>query len=116
MAHFMSLYGRERDLDALRAALDDAFLGRGRLALVSGDAGIGKSALASAVAGEAEKRGASVTWGRAWEFADAPPWFPLWPCFRTLGIAFADTHDDASAFRLWESVAVALAKSTGPFV
>src|SRR4051794_2507419 len=113
------LYGREGSLRALRAGLDAAADGRGQVALVSGEAGIGKSALVSAIAAEAEARGATVTWGRAWEFADAPTYFPLWTCLRTLGIdAMADVasdgrtpHDDVHAFRLWESVIAPLAKA-----
>jgi len=80
------LHGRDPGIAALRSLLEGACGGRGRVALISGEAGIGKSALASAIAREAEARGARVTWGRAWEFADAPPYFPVWPCLRSLGI------------------------------
>jgi hypothetical protein len=99
------LRGRAEVLQRLDAALTAALAGRGQVVVVSGEAGIGKSSVASAIAGEAEARGASVTWGRAWEFADAPPYFPLGPCLRALGVAL-DTSDP---FHLWESVAAALA-------
>src|SRR6185436_18617473 len=101
-----ALHGRELPLRALRAGLARAFSGRGMVALVSGEAGIGKSAIVSVIADEAEARGAAVTWGRAWEFADAPPFFPVWPCLRALGIAAGEgsneAHDDGRAFQLWE--------------
>ncbi len=96
------------------AGVDAAFSGRGRVALVSGEAGLGKSATAAVIAAEAEARGAIVTWGRAWEFADAPPYFPLWPCFRALGVSGVDGdrgRDDGTAFHLWEDVAAALARA-----
>src|SRR5437868_175481 len=97
--------GRDRELTLLREALGGALAGRGRLALVTGEAGIGKSALGAAIAEEAEARGATVTWGRAWEYADAPPYFPVRPCLRALAIE----HDlskatEADAFQLWEHV------------
>jgi hypothetical protein len=115
------LHGREVPLGALRTLLEGAFAGRGRVALISGEAGMGKSALAAAIAREAEARGARVTWGRAWEFADAPPYFPVWPCLRTLGIEIGgatsngqspEGHDAGQAFQLWESVVAALARAS----
>ncbi len=107
------LHGRDAALAALRAGLEGALAGRGRLALVSGEAGIGKSAIARAIAGEAEARGAVVTWGHAWEFADAPPYFPVWPCLRALGIAHAvEAHDEGHAFHLWEEVVASLARAS----
>ncbi len=110
------LLGRDVALQALRAGLSAALSGRGTVASISGEAGIGKSALASAIATEAEKRGAVVTWGRAWEFADAPPYFPLWGCFRTLGIDAAQPGgarpSEDGAFHLWEAVVSPLAAAT----
>jgi tetratricopeptide (TPR) repeat protein len=110
------LHGRDAPLAALRAGLDGALAGRGQLALVSGEAGIGKSAIARAIAREAEARGAVVTWGHAWEFADAPPYFPVWPCLRALDIEAGqdalDRHDEAHAFRLWENVLASLARAS----
>jgi hypothetical protein len=83
---------------------------------VSGEAGIGKTAIAAALAHEAELRGAVVIWGRAWEFAAAPPYFPIWPCLRALGISAVDaSHEslqDGDAFHLWETVVVSLARAS----
>lgn len=103
-----ALVGRAAELDALRALVDRAHAGHGALALVRGEAGIGKSALVTALAPEAEARGFAVVVGRAWEFAEAPPYFPLWPCLRALGIDPAA----ATGFALWERVVTALAAAT----
>jgi hypothetical protein len=106
------LHGRQGSLAALRRALEGAKSGRGQLALISGEAGIGKTAIATAIADEALAGGAPVTWGRAWEFADAPPYFPLWPCLRELGLepGAGEPHDERRAFLLWEQVLGALAQ------
>jgi predicted ATPase len=42
--------GREREIEALLLGLEDAFEGRGRLFLLSGEPGIGKSRLADELA------------------------------------------------------------------
>jgi len=107
------LEGRDAALEVLREALAQAARGRGRVVVVTGDAGIGKSTLAAALAGQAEASGAEVVWGRAWEFAEAPPYFPVRAALRGLGI---DPHEatfreEGGAFRLWESVVEALASA-----
>ena len=115
------LHGRDAPLAALRAGLVGAIAGRGQLALVSGEAGIGKSAIARVIAREAEALGVLVTWGHAWEFADAPPYFPVWPCLRALGIDVGKDalhkHDEGHAFHLLENVVASLARasSAAPF-
>jgi tetratricopeptide (TPR) repeat protein len=70
------LVGRERELAALRAALDDAARGHGRLVLVAGEPGIGKSRLADAAARIASDEGFAVLWGRCWEAGGAPAFWP----------------------------------------
>jgi len=105
------LEGREAELVALTAALDDACAGHGRVAVVTGEAGIGKSALVGKLAEAAAGRGVTVLWGRAWEFADAPSYFPLWPCLTALGIATTETRCE-TPFTLWEGVLAALSNAT----
>ena len=116
------MLGREGPTRALRDALASARKGRGALVTITGEAGIGKSALAAAFAEEAEAAGVPVTWGRAWEFADAPPYFPVWPCLRALGLDVPgrdpSRHDDGHAFQLWEAVlgSLASASASAPLV
>jgi tetratricopeptide (TPR) repeat protein len=107
------LLGRDAPLAELRAALDQAADRRGQLVLLSGEPGIGKSALADVVGREAAARGAEVVLGRAWELAEAPPYFPVWPCLRALGIAPPrGASVEADAFHLWERVLEALGRAS----
>jgi tetratricopeptide (TPR) repeat protein len=66
------LIGREREVAELRAALDAALAGDGRVVLLAGEPGIGKTRLASALAGEAASRGVPVWSGRGFEDGSAP--------------------------------------------
>lgn len=68
--------GRESELDALVAALEDAIAGHGRLVLLSGEPGIGKSRLAEELMARARSRGARVIVGRCWEAGGAPAYWP----------------------------------------
>jgi tetratricopeptide (TPR) repeat protein len=68
--------GRERELDQLRLLLEDAFWGRGHVALLSGEPGIGKTRLAAELAAHARGRGAQALAGRCHEGEGAPPYWP----------------------------------------
>ncbi len=68
--------GRQREMDKLNAALDDALSGSGRLVMLVGDPGIGKTRTAQELAAIAEKRGAQVLWGWCYEERGAPPYWP----------------------------------------
>ncbi len=68
--------GRERELQNLRAAVDDAIPGRGRVALLAGEPGIGKTRTAEELAVYARLRGAEALWGRCYESEGAPPYWP----------------------------------------
>lgn len=70
------LFGRERELREIDAALAEAVTGRRRLLLISGEPGIGKTRLAQAAADRAEATGALVLWGRCWEGGGAPAFWP----------------------------------------
>ena len=68
--------GRRQELAALKAALDEALSGQGRLALLVGEPGIGKTRTARELASYAETRGTRVLWGRCYEEEGAPPYWP----------------------------------------
>jgi hypothetical protein len=76
-----TLLGRSRELAALVALLDDASAGRGRAAVVMGDAGIGKTRLVEALADTARDAGFAVAWGRCPD-SEMPPY---WPWTQALG-------------------------------
>jgi DNA-binding SARP family transcriptional activator/tetratricopeptide (TPR) repeat protein len=77
------LLGRERELDALCAGLEDAIGGQGRLFLVSGEPGIGKSRLIEEFARHAAQQGVRVLSGRCWEAGGAPAYWPWCQSIRT---------------------------------
>ncbi len=75
-ARRLSLFGRRRECDELRAYLADALAGRSQLVLLAGEPGIGKTRLADELSVEAAARGAVVAWGRCWEAGGAPVYWP----------------------------------------
>jgi class 3 adenylate cyclase/tetratricopeptide (TPR) repeat protein len=60
----------------LKAALEDALSGRGRLVMVVGEPGIGKTRTAQELATYAGLRRCQVLWGRCYEGQGAPPYWP----------------------------------------
>jgi tetratricopeptide (TPR) repeat protein len=68
--------GRTQELEELRAGLEDACAGHGRLILLVGEPGIGKTRLAHELATYARARGARVLVGRCDESEGAPPFWP----------------------------------------
>ena len=68
--------GREREMDELRAALEQALSGRGRLLLLVGEAGIGKTRTAEELVTFARLRKVQVLWGRCYEGDAAPAYWP----------------------------------------
>ncbi len=68
--------GRQREMSELRAALEDAISGQGRLVMLAGDPGIGKTRTAQELIYYAEARGAKVLWGWCYEGEGAPPYWP----------------------------------------
>ncbi|MEZ4552288.1 MAG: protein kinase [Dehalococcoidia bacterium] len=79
--------GRERELERLRAAFDEAFAGRGSVVMLVGEPGIGKTRTSLELETYARMRGGRVIWGRAHEAAGAPPYRP-W-------VQAADTYSNA---------------------
>ena len=60
----------------LKAALEDALSGHGRLVTPVGEPGIGKTRTSEELATYARMRGAHVLWGRCHESRGAPPYWP----------------------------------------
>ncbi len=89
------LFGREREIGELRAALRRAEAGRGTLGLLVGEPGIGKTRLAATFADEAAESGARVMWGRAWEAGGAPAYWPWIEALRPLAAEVADAPEQA---------------------
>lgn len=67
---------RVRELTELRAGIDSAVGGRGRLLTIAGEPGVGKSRLADEAAAYAVAQGMRVLWGRCWEHGGAPAYWP----------------------------------------
>lgn len=86
------LIGRELELTKLRAQLGSALMGKGELALVSGEPGIGKTTLCDALAEDAAGRGVHVAWGRCWDGLASPAFWPWIQILRSL-LAELDTTD-----------------------
>ena len=68
--------GRHQEMGDLKAALEDALSGRGRLMTLVGEPGIGKTRTAQELATYAGLRGAQVLWGRCYEEQGTPPYWP----------------------------------------
>ncbi len=68
--------GREHELGALRAAVDDAVARRGSLRMVVGEPGIGKTRLAGQVGVYARMRGVQPLTGRCYEGDGGIPYMP----------------------------------------
>ena len=68
--------GRQRKMGELKACLEDALSGRGRLVTLVGEPGIGKTRTAQELATYAGLRSAQVLWGRCYEEQGMPPYWP----------------------------------------
>jgi predicted ATPase len=77
------LVGRSQELGRLLALLEDARAGRGRAALVLGEAGIGKTRLTEAFAAAAAQADIRVAWGRCTD-AESPAYWPWRQLLRAL--------------------------------
>jgi class 3 adenylate cyclase len=68
--------GREKEVEQLRAGVDEALSGRGKALLLVGEPGIGKTRTSEELATYARLRGARVLWGRCYEGEGAPTYWP----------------------------------------
>jgi hypothetical protein len=80
--------GRNYEMDRLKAMVEDALSGTGRITTLVGEPGIGKTRTAQELATYASMRGAHVLWGRCYEERGAPPYCPwlqaIWECANDL--------------------------------
>jgi class 3 adenylate cyclase len=81
--------GRESEMELLRAAVDEALSGRGRLLLLLGEPGIGKTRTAEELATYARLRKFQVLWGRCYEGGGAPAYWPWVQAIRS----YVHEHD-----------------------
>ncbi|TCO22291.1 regulatory LuxR family protein [Kribbella steppae] len=100
----MAMVGRRGELQALRAWVDEARAGHGRLVLCTGEAGIGKTRLAQEVAGLALAQGAAVAWGRCVETEGAPAYWPWRQVLRSLDLDADHVLTGDDRFKLFEQV------------
>ena len=68
--------GYKRELEELKACLEDTLRGRENLAMLVGEPGIGKTRTAQELASYATYRGAQVLWARYQEKLGTPPYWP----------------------------------------
>jgi len=76
--------GRQRELELLRGAFEEACAGRGCMVMLAGEPGIGKTRTAQEFASRAAGREAAVLWGRCHEESGAPPYWPWVQVIRAL--------------------------------
>jgi hypothetical protein len=73
--------GRDLILADLRGLVGETLVGRGHLALITGEPGIGKTSLVLRLAEELRSEEVTVLWGACWEGDGAPV---LWPWIQVL--------------------------------
>ena len=108
-----SLVGREPELAALAGLIGAARAGRGRVAVMLGEAGVGKTRLAEAAETMARQSGFDVAWGRC-SSADMPAYWP-WRQVLTNLLGETDLLDQgraASQPELFAAVAEAIEVQT----
>ncbi len=82
--------GREKELERLRKAFDEAFAGHGGLVMLVGEPGIGKTRTTQELETYAKMRGAQVLWGASHEASGAPAFYPFIQVGRHWGTANAN--------------------------
>jgi DNA-binding SARP family transcriptional activator len=105
------MVGRDRQLAALVAALEQAEAGTPAHAVLTGEPGIGKSRLAAELVAEARRRGHRVLVGRCSQDDGAPPLWPWATILESLGLpleAEDDTPAEGGQFRSWERISNAV--------
>jgi len=107
------LIGRAVELEQLRGALNQAYVGQGSVVAVLGEAGIGKTRLVDELIGAAEEQGARVLVGRSYESEQVLPFGPWVDALRA-GHITDDLRKMAPAWRA--ELAHVLPELAGPDV
>src|SRR5258706_9889136 len=97
--------GRERELEALHAALESAVAGQPRVVLLTGEPGIGKTRTAQELVEDALRRDVLALWGRCPEEPGAPPYWVWVQLIRR----YLALHDDEALAATVGSAAVQIA-------
>ena len=126
-----SFVGRDGALARLEHAVEEATVGRTRIALIEGEPGIGKTSLVNELATRVRDAGTAVCWGRCHDDEGAPAMWPWVQILRglvadgeemparlgsvlatlvpELGVTFdADLVADAARFRLYDATREAI--------
>ncbi|MEK6208347.1 MAG: AAA family ATPase [Chloroflexota bacterium] len=109
------LIGREAELEQLDALLRESLGGRGRTALISGEAGVGKTALVNEFLQRARAEGARVLAGECTEIDARRPFGPFMDVARAtnraaqLPVASGDLAGEADRYRLYAAFTALLA-------
>ncbi|MFW6075198.1 MAG: helix-turn-helix transcriptional regulator [Chloroflexota bacterium] len=90
------LIGRDRERKLLHRALSEVSQGRGKFALVAGEAGIGKTTLTMHLLRDASGQGFSILRGYCYDLETTPPYGPWRELLRGTGI---DVPDPGSPVR-----------------
>lgn len=128
------LVGRTQEQALLQAALGEAAVGRGSVAVLVGEPGIGKSRLAESVLSAATRSGFATAWARCPESRATPPFWVLTqlrdqlgaqlPAGTFVGVLDPDMHDgthesaeaSGGAFGLYRSVLAQLVAAHHPIL
>jgi DNA-binding CsgD family transcriptional regulator/transcriptional regulator with XRE-family HTH domain len=79
-----SLFGRDREINALLGSISSARFSQGSIVLIGGEPGVGKTSLAEHASAYAQHGGLCAVWGRCYDGEGAPAYWPWVQVFRTL--------------------------------
>ena len=80
----LPIFGRGAEIAALRARLDEAAAGAGRIVAITAEAGLGKSRLVAELVRDARRRGVMVAFGECQSFGANISYFPWREVWRRL--------------------------------
>jgi class 3 adenylate cyclase/tetratricopeptide (TPR) repeat protein len=80
----LPIFGRGAEIAALRARLDEAAAGAGRIVAITAEAGMGKSRLVAELVRDARRRGVMVAYGECQSFGANISYFPWRDVWRRL--------------------------------